>query len=491
MLLLILKSSACLAILMLFYKICLEKTSAHTLKRFYLIGSVILSISIPFITYTTYIDVAPLNVISTSKVIENPSIAFSRIKEPQNYLPIILWSIYMLGVFLFSFRFFKNLYQLIQKIKDNPKHKNRSFVNVLVTDLITPHTFFNYIFLNKFQFETNRIPKEVILHEETHAKQKHSLDVLFIEILQIIFWFSPIIYFIKHSIKLNHEFLADEAVIKHGVTTSTYQQILLAFSSNTSEPQLANAINYPSIKKRFTVMKKQTSKTTVWFRSLIVLPLLAILIYSFSDKKVVTQVKTTSEEKKPTKINFSSNNVLQKDSLIRDIYILINKENEIILNNKPTFINRLLEDINMLNPNLTDTQKRKFLWANIKHQTNTPKELIENIQNVLLRANIYSNSNENIEVIIKNNFKTDIPNFPFIPSDGLTKEDEPIYKEKLNRYKEWLRVNKPNCTLEETKAGFIIKNEKGEVITSTDPNIKSEPFKLKKDSPWSISSDVN
>src|SRR5690606_32168397 len=204
-----------------------------------------------------------------------------------NYLPIILWSVYGAGVLFFGFMFFKNLWGLVGKIKRNPKLKSKNFINVLLNDLVIPHTFFSYIFLNKHKFETQQIPKEVLLHEETHAKQKHSLDILLIELLQVIFWFNPFIYLIKHSIKLNHEFLADHAVLKQGTETLKYQSLLLAFSSNASEPQLANAINYSSIKKRFTVMKTHTSKQTLWLRSLILLPLLAVLIYSFSERKVV------------------------------------------------------------------------------------------------------------------------------------------------------------------------------------------------------------
>jgi len=57
MLLLILKSSVCLAAFMLFYKLLLEKTSTHNFKRFYLIGIILISIGIPFITFTAYIEV--------------------------------------------------------------------------------------------------------------------------------------------------------------------------------------------------------------------------------------------------------------------------------------------------------------------------------------------------------------------------------------------------------------------------------------------------
>ena len=316
MLIYLLKSSACLAIFMLFYKLCLEKTSAHTFKRFYLIAVIIISISIPFITFTEYVETESLNLASNTEfnniilTNNNESISF------KGYLPAILGSIYILGVILFSFRFFKNLYHLFQKIKSNPKFKKQKYINVLLLDLIHPHTFFNYIFLNKTKYEHNLIPSEVLLHEQTHAKQKHALDILFIEVLQILFWFNPLLYFIKKDIKLNHEFLADQAVINNGFNTKKYQQLLLAFSSNAADNSLANAINYSLIKKRFTVMKTKTSKTTLRLRSLIILPLLAILIYSFSGKVIIENNsidnKIISSQQKATAKQIAEYNTIAK-----------------------------------------------------------------------------------------------------------------------------------------------------------------------------------
>lgn len=283
MLIYLLKSSACLAIFMIFYKLILEKTSIHTFKRFYLLSALILAFTIPSVTFIEYIEPIVLNteVFTTSsfEIIEtHPA------EAPIDYSSIILWSVYSLGVFIFLLKFCINLTRIISRIRNNQKYKSESFINVLVKNLRIPHTFFNYIFLNKDKYENSEIPKEVILHEQTHAKQKHSLDVLILEIYQIIFWFNPLIYLLKRDVKLNHEFLADRAVLHNGIQPSTYQQLLLAFSSSACEPQLANAINYSSIKKRFTVMKTKTSKASIWLRSLLVLPLIALTLYSFSNK---------------------------------------------------------------------------------------------------------------------------------------------------------------------------------------------------------------
>lgn len=287
MLLLILKSSTCLAVFMVFYKLCLEKTSVHTFKRFYLLSVILISITIPFITFTEYIESPLVSQINTTEFNNIKVVNNTEINTFQVYLQTILWSIYGLGVLLFSFRFIKNLYEILQKIKTNPKFRNSNYINVLLHDLITPHTFFNYIFLNKTEFEKNQIPNEVLLHEQTHAKQKHALDILFIEVLQILFWFNPLLHFIKKDIKLNHEFLADQVVLKTGSNTKNYQQLLLAFSSNAVDNPLANAINYSLIKKRFTVMKTKTSKKSIWFRSLLLLPMLVITLFSFSNKKEI------------------------------------------------------------------------------------------------------------------------------------------------------------------------------------------------------------
>ncbi|MGM5469466.1 M56 family metallopeptidase [Flavobacteriaceae bacterium LMO-SS05] len=291
MLIYVLKSSACLAIFMIFYKLFMEKENMHQLKRYYLIVSLIFALCIPLITITYYIELPSDTV--TLQHTEN-GIALNNLS---NFSPIhwslILWTLYGLGSLLFSLKFIRNLLSIVKTIKCNPKHKSNNFINVLLEQLKTPHTFFNYIFLNKHLYETQQIPKEVFVHEQAHAEQKHSLDILFIELIQIVFWYNPLIYLFKKDVKLNHEFLADQAVLKQGNNLSNYQQLLLAFSSNAKEPHLAHAINYSSIKKRFTVMKTHTSKQTIYLRSFLLLPLLVLTLYGFSDSKEIVKADTS------------------------------------------------------------------------------------------------------------------------------------------------------------------------------------------------------
>ena len=280
----ILKSATILATLLLFYKLLLEKEDMHTFKRFYLIVAVIASIGIPLITITTYIEPASQN-FDPALLQSSEEISIAEDLSFMDYLPFILWTIYALGVTFFSIKFIRNLRELLVKIRINPKVKKAGFTRILLQEEIDPHTFLNYIFLNKKKYEQKQIPKEVIIHEEAHANQRHSLDILFVEFLQIIFWINPLIIILKNAIKLNHEFLADREVLKKGIQTAEYQTTLLSFSSGHLHSDFVNPINYSSIKKRFIVMKTQTSKKTIWTKGLLLLPLMGLLIYSCSTRE--------------------------------------------------------------------------------------------------------------------------------------------------------------------------------------------------------------
>ncbi|WP_299797597.1 M56 family metallopeptidase [uncultured Maribacter sp.] len=300
-----------MSIFLLFYKLLLEKESMHHFKRYFLLTTVIASFIIPQIVFTEYIEVEPTTAVTQIITINDPQniqpVIQAIEKSPMNW-SLILWTIYGLGVAGFSLRFFMNLYKIWKRIHNNPKTKHSTIYRILLKEQLPPHTFLKYIFLNKQKFETKSIPNSVLLHEETHAIQRHSLDVFFLEVLQVVFWFNPLIYVYKKTIKLNHEFLADSAVLNGQEDHLNYQNTLLSYLSNDSfnthqSVGIANAINYSStrltvfgktfnfgnpygqVKKRFIIMKKQTSKKGIAIRSLLLLPVLALMLYGFADRK--------------------------------------------------------------------------------------------------------------------------------------------------------------------------------------------------------------
>ena len=372
----LLKSGACLGILFIFYTLFLEKENMHVFKRFYLLFALIIALVIPHLVFTEYVEIPAQTNITPQSTVSSSELSYSTTTPTENVIDTqtTLWSIYGIGVLFFAFRFFKNLKQIHSRIRKNPKHKLVRFTQVLVEEKITPHTFFNYIFLNRKKLEANEIPEEVLLHEETHARQKHSLDVIFIELLQIVFWCNPFVYLTKKAIKLNHEFLADQAVLKETIDTKAYQNTLLSYLSSNSDKnnssELANAINYSSIKKRFSIMSTHTSKKAILLRNLFLLPLLAILIYGFSEKKIIQKQMDVY-----SKISEPSN----------DIKIHITKKQQIIIEKETIKLEHISEKLSeiIISSNIKNNVPYD---VTVEAEGNLNIELLESIKEQIIKA---------------------------------------------------------------------------------------------------------
>jgi len=305
----VLKSAGCLLLMLAFYKVFLERSSMHRVKRVYLLAAIIIPLWLPLLTFTTYVEVGSLSDIRPIPI-SSPIINSTEVALP---LEKVLWGIYLAGITLFGVRFTLRLRSMFHKIRRNPKQRFGNIIRVLLQQDVCPHTFLNYIFLNRKAHEQNEIPDMVLEHEIAHAKEKHSLDILILEFVRVVLWFNPLLWQLGKFIKLNHEFLADRAVVATGVSAPEYQQVILAYSSHASTPAMANSINYSSLKKRFTVMRTKSSKKSIWLRSLLFLPLTAIMLFSFTSQKEVylersdlkQGPRTIIEPKHPDRADFS------------------------------------------------------------------------------------------------------------------------------------------------------------------------------------------
>ena len=440
-----LKSAACLAVLLLFYKLLLERENMHVFKRFYLLVAVVASIAIPAITFTTYIEPSSANfyqLLFSSEAVSETA--------PANYWTYILPGIYIMGIIFFGIKFIRNLRDLILKIKRNEKIKEKDITNVLLTEKTPPHTFFHYIFFNKIEYLQNEIPRDVKVHEEAHARQKHSFDVIFIELLQIIFWINPLIFILKNAIKLNHEFLADRAVIKQGYGTAGYQQTLLSYSSGDLQSDLVNPINYSSIKKRFTVMKTQTSRNAIWARSLFLLPLMAGLLYGFSNRAV--EVKDSVEIP-----------LILQDTIPDKKLTLYIEEESIIVNNRST---NLKDFAKTFNETTRDWTKEDFNHYGLEIQVadGVEKTFIDRINTEFRKTNMAKASGSNS---------------PYIPQPrsltSVDQEDSPATPKMENYLNDNSRIYLEGKIISTDEAVKLVKTRKKDLTVSILENGKNKP----------------
>lgn len=197
-------------------------------NRFYLLGSLLISFFIPLITFTIKVPAIEIPVTENYVVDGEMPVATAVQTVPTTeYLPYVAISIALLISLLLLLRFILNILKINKKISRSEHVSLQGATIVLLQQEVEPHSFFNNIFLTKKEYEDGRIDQQVLVHELTHIRQKHSWDVLFIELLQIIIWFNPMLYLYKRSIKINHEFLADDAVVQTTNNSLNYQQLLL------------------------------------------------------------------------------------------------------------------------------------------------------------------------------------------------------------------------------------------------------------------------
>ncbi|WP_447635826.1 M56 family metallopeptidase [Flavobacterium microcysteis] len=296
----IIKSTVSLIVLLGIYYLFLEKEKMHRFNRFYLLFSLVLSFAIPFITIEVPVESLPKPLVSQSApapVLIQPQdqVIATKVAEIQetetNYMPIVLWSLYALATAFLIIRFGKNIYRLILKAKKSRTVAFNCSTLVLSKEEQLPHTFLKYIFINEDDFNSHNIQEELYTHELTHVKQKHTYDVLFIEIVKTLFWFNPILVFYKKAIQLNHEFLADENVVESHKNVPFYQNLLIEKASWNSNFYLASNLNFSVTKKRLIMMTKNTSKSRALLKKIALVPILAGLVFASCIEKTAAKDK--------------------------------------------------------------------------------------------------------------------------------------------------------------------------------------------------------
>lgn len=279
----LLKSALCLGILFGFYKLALEGKAMHHFKRFYLLASLVFSFTIPLITFTYQAAEAPQITPIFQEYVETVS---TPNQVPQvaeiDYTNTVIWGIYLLGIFIFGTRFIINLVRLKRKIHQAELLPSSHFTLALLEQVMVPHSFLKWIFVNRQSYTQKEIAPEVLAHEATHVRQKHSLDIIAIEFIQVIFWFNPLVWLYKSSIKLNHEFLADQGAIADKSNIAIYQNILLSYASSTHHTALESPFNYSLTKKRIVMLSQSFSRKKVVLRALLLIPVVALCLLFFN-----------------------------------------------------------------------------------------------------------------------------------------------------------------------------------------------------------------
>ncbi|MBN2236353.1 MAG: carboxypeptidase-like regulatory domain-containing protein [Bacteroidales bacterium] len=284
-----LQVSIALVVFYLLYWLLLRNETHYNVNRVYLVCVAMLSVILPLfpLHYTVILEeginqsgiltefkstIAGIPPYSGDLFEENISLNYNTAL----FLIYITGSIFFLARLLYQsgillFLILKNKAKTIQglQIVENEKYG-------------LPFSFFNFVFINpKFHLQTD-LP-EILAHEKVHIREKHWVDLILIELLTVIFWFNPLIWFFEHSIKLNHEFLADRSVISKGTHLGKYQALLVNQIMGMQIIGFTNNLNYSINNNRFKMMTKQKTSKIKALKLVLIMPAIGFLLLAFAE----------------------------------------------------------------------------------------------------------------------------------------------------------------------------------------------------------------
>lgn len=273
-----------------FYVLFLRNETFFNLNRTYLLSAAFFSISIPLIR-TEWVK----SLFFTEKVQQNWSSVNMMVMEGFA-TPIKEESSWALGdyltfIYLFTMLFlvFRLIYRLtkVQKMLNSDNHPEA-------------FSFFRKIRVNPDLPQKEQIEK----HEQTHAKQLHTADVLFFEVLSIINWFNPITYLYKKSIRQIHEFIADEQALHLQSNKKDYALLLFSKSFGINPNSLTNNFfNQSLLKRRIMMLQKPKSRKTAILKYGLSAPLFLIAMVlssaTISENKTIKQIENQIQPAQP------------------------------------------------------------------------------------------------------------------------------------------------------------------------------------------------
>ncbi|MGN7888436.1 M56 family metallopeptidase [Dyadobacter sp. 22481] len=329
----LIKSIVCSGLLLVVYHFILEREKMLRFNRFYLLLAMVFALLVPLATIDMSSQVveelAPDNIVNVPTVhtaAVNAPLPVLQYDKPviPDYLPWLAYGIISTVLLL------RIGIQILTVLRSKSGRRIIPFETaklVLMPDDTPTYSFFNFIFISQKAFDFEAVPKEILAHELAHSKQAHSIDILFTELLLAFCWFNPLFLLYRRAIRLNHEYLADDAVLAGPTGVGEYQLLLLNTLLSHRTTTLASSFNYPVTKKRLAMMTTKINLRNQFIKKALVALLLPVLAFALAEKTYSQQPATETIPKSEKGVNNApvTGNAAVSEEEMKDFLALVEK----------------------------------------------------------------------------------------------------------------------------------------------------------------------
>lgn len=259
-----------------YYFIALRRETSFQFNRFYLLVGILLSLVFPLIRIPSpvVVDIPTFHTLAEVVIVANGTSVQASLFSWE----MILYSFYLLGLavsfWLLTQRFWK-MWRFILDAEE--KEENQDHTLIYTKGELSTASFLRFLFWDDSKDLDEQALAQIKAHELCHIRQKHSYDIIFIEIIGLIFWFNPFIYFIRRDLVQTHEYLADRAALNIG-TPKNYKRLMLSQALNTRFV-LAHTFFQSPIKNRINMLNNESNQRKLIVIAILLLPILGGLFF--------------------------------------------------------------------------------------------------------------------------------------------------------------------------------------------------------------------
>lgn len=281
------------------YWLLLSNENQFTFKRAYLAGSLLASLLFPLISIPSMgIQLIPSLSQSAAAYLLPEITIYANAPQVTPAEQISIWQwiayIYLAGFILFSILFLIRVASLILLFRSSKKYQWKNF---LVAESEKNHgsfSFFQFIFLGKASELNEQEKQAVLIHEEVHAQKIHSLDIVLVNMLGVVFWFNPILHAYRNSLVQVHEFEADARSVE-GRDVNAYCSLLARVVLQSNGYPIANHFTNSLTLKRITMMKTVRTKIKQWKVATASFAILLIFFVVACQDQVMQDIQTITD----------------------------------------------------------------------------------------------------------------------------------------------------------------------------------------------------
>ncbi len=262
---------------LLAYELLFRNETVHHWNRAYLLLTPLLGILLPLWTWYPVAGAgrSPVVVYAAAPAVRLDAVkaVVVRAAAPER-APLVFswWLVYGAGAAVALLRLLRDAGRIASLYRAGVRTRQHGWTLVETGREHSPFSFFQWVFLPGGAAPDPEGCRLVLQHERRHGRLLHSIDAVLLQLVQVAFWFHPLVYAYRHRLALVHEYQADAAA---GTDVEAYGHLLLAQATGAPVSSLVHSFNRSPLKNRIAMLVKHPSGAVRLLRYAVTLPLVA------------------------------------------------------------------------------------------------------------------------------------------------------------------------------------------------------------------------